>query len=131
MHGGRLAQGFTGLLNSIKQEIRDLKCAQRRSLGAMDFYTTKITVRATPMFEGGEAVWGGHIVATAKAGEIAPFFMQIATSSEKRYTSLGATMSDRSTDWEILIFTGATYAQDVVVTVYSSCDVTLRAERTQ
>lgn len=117
---------FDKEIMQMERELIDLRTAQPRAFGSIDFYTKTATVVATvPPDYYGDAFWSGKIRAAAKNGEVAPFFMQLSTSAKRRYTSFGINISERQTEWEISVLGDGQYNQNITIAVQSSCDIDL------
>ena len=111
--------------NALQQEIRDLKTAQPKGFGAMNFYKKSVnyTSPASPSYADSFIT----ITATAAAGEVAPFFCQLAFSGTQDLVAMGLTTTSTSIKW--LYYYNNVSATNFTFTSIATSDFTLTVQR--
>lgn len=85
-------------LLDFARELTDLKTAQRKAFGTLNFYVKEATYYSPPLpptYE--ECLF--TITATAKAGEVSPFFVQLAFGDTSDLIPDDMSVSDNSISW--------------------------------
>lgn len=116
---------FAERMERLKQEIRDLKTAQQRVFGSMNFYKKSVsyTHPASPSFANSFIT----ITATAAAGEVAPFFCQLAFSGTQDLVSESLTASATSIKW--VYYYNSISATSFTFTGIATSDFTLTVQQ--
>lgn len=116
---------FAERIQQMRHEIRDLKTAQQRVFGSMNFYKQSVsyTHPASPSYEDSFIT----ITATAAAGEVAPFFCQLAFSGTEDLVATSMTATSTSIKW--IFYFNDVSATDFVFTGIATSNFTITAEQ--
>ena len=106
-----MSSGFIETITSLRREVRDIKTAQPKAFGAVNF------VKKTASYTAG--VGSFKITATAEPGAVTPFFCQLAFSQIIPFSELVSVLSNETQNiWVYDIFSGsATFT----VTAVAAC----------
>lgn len=118
-------QVFVERIERLKQEIRDLKTAQQRAFGTMNFYKQSVsyTHPANPSYANSFIT----ITATADLGEVAPFFCQLSFSGTQDLIASSLTTSSTSIKW--IYYYNSTSATTFTFTAIATSSFTLTAQQ--
>jgi len=118
---------FERELMEFERELTDIKTAARKAFGTLNFYekTASYQSPASPSYDDSFFT----IVATAKAGEVAPFFCQLAFGGTEDLIAENMVPSDTSITWTFYYnsIEGALLNFRAIAT--SDFDLTVRAGR--
>lgn len=115
-----MINNFDQKLIWLEREVLALKTAQERGLGTMNFYRNSVNLSYAP----GSPLYI-TVTATAKAGEIAPFFCQLFFNTTEDLIMDQLTTSDTSVAWRF--YYNSLSSQSFTFTVISTSDCTVTA----
>ena len=118
-----MINNFEQKLTWLDREILALKTAQERGLGTMNFYRNSADLSYSP----GSPLYI-VITATAKAGEIAPFFCELFFNTTEDLIIDQLTTTDTSVQWRYY-YNSLSY-QSFTFTVISTSDCTVTVTQT-
>lgn len=118
---------FAETIERIKREVRDLKTACQHAFGTMNFYKRSV-IYTQP---GNQSYANSFITitATAKSGEVAPFFCQLAFSGTQDLIATSLTTSSTSIKW--VYYYNPASATTLTFTGIATSDFTINAQQGQ
>lgn len=105
--------------NEMKREVLDLKTAQKKGFGSLNFYKKSVNYTHQPSQQ------FLHIEATAKAGETTPFFAQLSFSGTEDLIAQALDASGSRIRWSFFFYNVS--AVNFTFTVISTSDFMLTA----